>query len=212
MARAAAAARSRHRGLAARGRLTAARFGHREERAFRDDHTPGPEPDPDRSAHGTAASWPALVGFVGLSLLIGAADAAAVPPATESWLFSLAHPPGLLPERLIAPALVTRAWAVLSLSGGLGAWLAWRQPDHRTALLLWGWHLLAFATWMQCLLTWRQPGAALVAALALALLAGLTAAAFARLRRLAGVLMLPTLVATCYAACVTAGVWWLNLG
>src|SRR5258708_31470677 len=104
--------------------------------------------------------------------------------------------------RLITPTLVTAVWAALSLPSGVGAWLAWGQPGHRRALLLWGWHLLAFAVWMQCLLTLRQPGPALLAAVALALLAGLTAAAFARLRRGAGLLMFPTLGWTCYAAWV----------
>ncbi len=98
------------------------------------------------------------------------------------------------------------------MPSGIGAWLVWRQPAHRGALLLWGWHLLAFAAWMQCLLTLRQPGPAVIAALAMALLACLTAGAFARLRRSAGLLLLPTLLWTCYAATVTAGVWWLNRG
>lgn len=182
----------------------------REGRVFRDDRNSGPEPDPDRSAHGTAAPWPALIGFVGLSMLLGAADAAAVPQASMAWLLSLSHPPGLLSDRMLAPGTVTAIWAVLSLSSGCAAWLAWREPAHRRALLLWGWHLLAFAAWMQCLLTLHQTGAALFAVLALALLAGLTAREFGRLRRLAGVLLLPTLAWTCYAACATAGVWWLN--
>jgi translocator protein len=184
----------------------------REGRAFRDDHGSGPEPDPERSTNGTAAWWPALVGFSGLSLLIGAADAAAVPPASEVWLLSLAHPPWLLPARLMTPSLIAPSWAVLSVPSGVAAWLAWRRPGHRGALLLWGWHLLAFAAWMQCLLTLRQLGPALLAALALALLAGCTARAFARLHRGAGLLLLPTFAWTCYAAYVTVGVWWLNRG
>jgi tryptophan-rich sensory protein len=148
-----------------------------------------------------------LVGFVGLSLLLGLANAAALPAAAESWWLSLAQPPGTVPASLIEPS-----WAALSLPSGLAAWLAWRRPGHRRALLLWGWHLLACAAWVQCLLGLRLPGAALAAALLLALLAGIAAAEFARLRRGAGLLMLPTLAWTCYAAYVTAGLWWLNRG
>jgi benzodiazapine receptor len=148
-----------------------------------------------------------LVGFVGLSLLLGLADAAAIPSVAESWVLSMAHPPGMLPTRLIAPT-----WAVLSLPSGIGAWLVWRQPAHRRALLLWGWHLLASAVWMQCLLSLHLPGPALLAALVLAVLTCLTAAAFARLRHTAGLLLLPTLAWTCYVAYVTAGIWWLNRG
>ena len=152
------------------------------------------------------------MGFVGLSLLLGAANAAAIPAASEAWLLSLPRPPGLLPAGLIAPAWIAASWAALSLPSGLAAWLAWRRPGHRRALLLWGWHLLACAVWMQCLLSVRAPGAALAAAAVLVLLVGLTTAAFVRLRRTAGLLLFPTLVWTCYAAYVTAGVWWLNRG
>ena len=138
-------------------------------------------------------------------MLLAAATAAAVPPPAQAWLLSLAHPPGLPPARLIAPA-----WALLSLPSGLAAWLAWREPGHRRALLLWGWHLLAFAVWVQCLLTLRLPGAALLAALALALLAGATAIMFGGLRRAAGLLLFPSFAWTCYVIYISAALWWLN--
>lgn len=65
---------------------------------------------------------------------------------------------------------------------------------------------------MQCLLTLRLPGAALLAALALALLAGVTATMFGGLRRAAGLLMFPSIAWTCYATYISAGLWWLNRG
>ncbi len=188
--------------MAARGCVATKEVG-----VFRDSSGSGPERDPDRSSDGTSAPWPALVGFVGLSLLLGAANAAAIPASSQSWLLALLRPPGTLPAGLLAPA-----WAALSLPSGFGAWLAWRRPGHRGALLLWGWHLLACAAWMQCFLGWRLPAPALAASLVLVLLAGLAAAAFARLRAAAGALLLPTLVWTCYGAYVTAGIWWLNRG
>jgi tryptophan-rich sensory protein len=195
--------------MAARGDLTTLP---REGRVFRETPGSGPERDPERSSNGTATPWPALVGFVGLSLLLAAANAAAIPAASESWFLSLAHPPGTQPDGVSVPTLVVISWAVLSLPSGLGAWLAWRRPRHRRALLLWGWHLLACAGWMQALLGFRLPGLAAPLALALLALAALSAAAFARLHRAAGLLMLPTLAWTCYAAYVTAGLWWLNQG
>ncbi len=145
-------------------------------------------------------------------MLLAAANAAAIPAASESWFLSLAHPPGTLPDRFVVPTCVVTSWAVLSLPSGLAAWLAWRRPGHRPALLLWGWHLLACAAWMQCLFGFRLPGPALPVALVLLGLAALTAAAFAHVRRAAFVLLLPTLAWTCYAAYVTAGLWWLNQG
>ena len=140
-------------------------------------------------------------------MLLGAATAAALPAAAQGWLLSLARPPGVLPAGWIAPV-----WAALSLPSGVAAWLAWRRPGHRRALLLWGWHLLVHAAWVLCLLALWMPGLALPLALAQGLLAGATARAFARLRRAAGPLLLPTLAWTCYALYVTAGLWWLNRG
>jgi tryptophan-rich sensory protein len=183
-----------------------------EGRVFRETPGSGPERDPERSSNGTALPWPALVGFVGLSLLLAAANAAAIPAASESWFLSLAHPPGAPPERFSLPALVVVSWAALSVPSGLAAWLAWRRPRHRRALLLWGWHLLACAAWMQCLLGFRLPGPAAALGLALVALAALAAAALSRVQRAAGLLLLPTLAWTCYAAYVTAGLWWLNTG
>jgi len=125
---------------------------------------------------------------------------------------SLAHPPGTPSARFSVPALVIVSWAVLSLPSGLAAWLAWRQPRHRRALLLWGWHLLACAAWMQCLLGFRLPALAAPLGLILAVLAALAAAGLGRVQRAAGVLMLPTLAWTCYALYIGVGLWWLNRG
>lgn len=152
-------------------------------------------------------AWSALVGCIGLSLLLGLANAASVPPDTQGWLLAQATPPGLLPTRMIAPA-----WAVISLPSGVAAWLAWREPGHRRPLLLWGWHLLAFGIWMQCLLTLRLPGVALGAAVGLMVLADATVLAFFRLRPLAGALLLPSVGWTCYATYISASLWWLNRG
>jgi tryptophan-rich sensory protein len=140
-------------------------------------------------------------------LLLAAANAAAIPSAARGWLLSLAHLPGTP-----TAGLILGAWAVLSLPSGLAAWLAWRRPGHRQALLLWGWHLLACAIWTESLLALRLPVVALAAVLALLTLGGATAAAFARLRPAAGLLLLPTLAWTCFALYTTAGLWWLNRG
>jgi len=195
--------------LAARGHLIDLPT---EVRVFRETPGSGPERDPERSSHGTATPWPALVGFIGLSLLLAAANAAAIPAATESWFLSLARPPGTPTEGVSVPAMVVISWAVLSLPSGLAAWLAWRRPRHRRALLLWGWHLLACAAWMQALLGFRLPSVSAPLGMVLVLLAAITAADFVRVQRAAGLLMLPTLAWTCYAAYVTAGLWWLNQG
>jgi len=183
------------------------RSASREDGAFRDYPGSGPEHDPEPFPNGTATPWPALVGFIGLALLLAAANAAAISSASRGWFLSLARPPG-------APTagMVLAAWAVLSPPSGIAAWLAWRQPGNRRALLLWGWHLLGCAVWMQCFLGLRLPGVGLLAALALLAVTNATVVSFAHLRRLACLMLLPALCWTCYALYITAGVWWLNRG
>lgn len=163
--------------------------------------------DPERGSPGSSTPWPALVGFVGLTLLVGAVDAAITAPAIRTWYLSLLHPPGTPPNWLFGPV-----WTVLYLMIAVAAWLAWQQPWHRRALLLWGWQLLANALWMPIFFGLHQIGAALAEVVVVLMLAVLTTAEFVRLSRPAAILMLPYLLWTCYAAYLNAGFWWLNPG
>lgn len=163
--------------------------------------------DPERGSPGSSTPWPALVGFVGLTLLVGAVDAAITAPAIRTWYLSLLHPPGTPPNWLFGPV-----WTVLYLMIAVAAWLIWQHPWHRRALLLWGWQLLANALWMPIFFGLHQIGAALAEVAVLLMLAVLTTAEFARLSRPAAILMLPYLLWTCYAAYLNAGFWWLNPG
>jgi tryptophan-rich sensory protein len=179
--------------VAPRGDLTT------EDRVFQNVH------DPERDSPGSSASWPALVGFVGLCLLVGAADAAATQSSALGWYLSLAKPPGTPPSWVLAP--VSTALYVLM---GTAAWLIWRRPFHRRALLLWGWQLLFNAAWKPVFFGLHLTGAALAIVAALVMLVGVTTARFARLSPTAGALLLPYLLWTCYAAYLNAGFWWLN--
>ncbi len=163
--------------------------------------------EPERGSSGSSTPWPALVGFVGLTLLVGAVDAALTAPAVHTWYLALDRPPGTPPNWLFAPV-----WTVLYAMIAVAAWLAWRRPGHRRGLLLWGWQLLANALWTPIFFGLHLIAPAMLDVLALVLLAGLTAAEFARLSRPAALLMLPYLLWTCYAGYLNAGFWWLNPG
>jgi tryptophan-rich sensory protein len=190
---AAAAAWPRGGGLATREPLTEG------GRVFQE--TRGPE----RGSFGSSAAWPALLRFIGLGLLAGAADAAATAPALHGWYLSLARPAATPPAWLLP-----LVWTALAVPVGTAAWLAWRHPGHRRALRLWGWQLLLSALWPPSFFLLH------VQALALALIAGLlvlitlTWLAFARVSAMAGLLLFPSLLWTCYAAYLNAGFWLLN--
>jgi tryptophan-rich sensory protein len=154
----------------------------------------------------------ALVGFVGLALLVGAADGSLTAAGARAWYLSLTRPPGTPPAALLGPV-----WTLLYLLLGTSAWLVWRSPQparpgigKRAALRLWGWQLLLTAGWAPALFRLHSPGVALVVMLPLLGLIGLTMRAFDRIHRPAAALLLPYALWTCYAAYLNAGFFWLN--
>lgn len=68
------------------------------------------------------------------------------------------------------------------------------------------------ALWTWFFFAWRMGTAALVDIAILLLLIVLTALAFARIRRLAGLLLLPHVVWVGYAAALTLAIWQRNPG
>jgi tryptophan-rich sensory protein len=156
----------------------------------------------------------ALVGFVGLGLLVGAADGTLTAAGARAWYLSLTPPPGTPPTALFGPV-----WTLLYLLMGTAAWLVWRQVPppgavfgKRAALRLWGWQLLLNAAWTPAFFGLHSPGFSLLVMLALAGLIGLTIRAFGRIHRPAAALLLPYALWMCYAGYLNAGFFWLNPG
>jgi translocator protein len=147
----------------------------------------------------------ALVGFVGLCLLVGLADGAIIAETQRAWYLSLAAPPGTPPNWLFGPV-----WTALYVSIGFAGWLVWRRTLLTWPLRLWGWQLAANALWTPAFFGLRNPPLALAVSALLVVLIGITIRHFARIRPLAAWLMAPYLAWTCYATYLTAGFWWLN--
>jgi tryptophan-rich sensory protein len=152
----------------------------------------------------------ALVGFVGLCLLVAAADASVRAGGVSAWYLSLAAPPGTLPIVLVQPVSLG-----LHLMLGIAAWLVWRRGSPsvmRAALKSWGWLLLFDAAWSPTFFGLHRPGLALGVIAPLLMLIGITILRFARSNRAAVVLMLPYTLWICYAGYLVAGFLWLNPG
>jgi benzodiazapine receptor len=147
----------------------------------------------------------ALVGFVGLCLLVGAADAAIVAGPARGWYLSLSRPPGTPPDWLFGPV-----WTCIYVMIGVAAWLVWRRSASIRPLRLWGWQLAANALWAPAFFAMRSPPLALAVNLLLLILIALTARAFFRVRRSAALLLAPYFVWTAYATYLTTSFWWLN--
>jgi translocator protein len=161
--------------------------------------------EPGRGPFDSSARWPALLGFIGLTLLVAVAGGAITAPATRTWYLLLARPPGTPPNWVFGPV-----WTALYLMMAVAAWLVWQLPGGRRALRLWGWQLAVNAAWAPLFFGLHHLGAALADAMLLAGLAALTARRFAVISRPAGTLMLPYVLWACYACYLTAGFWWLN--
>ncbi|MBS0640862.1 MAG: TspO/MBR family protein [Acetobacteraceae bacterium] len=147
----------------------------------------------------------ALVGFVGLCLLVGAVGGSITARAVQGWYAGLNAPPGTPPNWVFAPV-----WSVLYVMIGVAAWLVWKRRGPSRPLRLWGWQLAANALWVPAFFGLRSPGLGLVVLAAMLMLTALTILAFLRVRRIAGWLMAPYACWAAYASYLNVGFWLLN--
>jgi tryptophan-rich sensory protein len=167
------------------------------------------EPPSRRAARGSLL---ALIGFVGMSLLVWAANGAITAGSVRGWYGSLAAPPGTPPTWLFAPV-----WTTLYPVMGVAAWLVWRRIDvgaerKRAALRTWGWQLLVNSLWSPAFFGLHSLGLGFVVICTLLATVLLTIRRFVPLQPLAAALMAPYAVWIGYAAYLNAGFWWLNHG
>lgn len=149
----------------------------------------------------------ALVGFVGLCLLVAVSDAAITQTSVHDWYAALRKPPGTPPDWLFGPV-----WTALYVLMGVGAWRVWRRIGEARSLRLWGWQLLVNALWTPAFFGLRSVAAGLPVIVLLTVLVGLTLRAFARIDRAAALMFVPYLAWVGYAAYLNAGLLALNRG
>ena len=123
---------------------------------------------------------------------------------------------GAFYAQLVRPAWAPPAsafgpvWSVLYLLMGIAAWLVWREQGARhlrAALALFAVQLCANALWSWLFFEWRSGAFAFAEVLVLLALIAATTTVFWRIRRLAGVLMLPYLAWVGLASALTWAVW-----
>jgi tryptophan-rich sensory protein len=152
----------------------------------------------------------ALVLFVGICLLAGAAGGALTASAVRDWYPTLAKPSWTPPSWVFGPA-----WTTLYILMGVAAFLVWRRTDadraaRRLALGLFGVQLVLNIAWSGVFFGLRQPGWAVaeIAMLWVAIVA--TIWAFARVSRPAALLLLPYITWTTFAAALNTAIWRMN--
>ena len=149
----------------------------------------------------------ALVGFVGLALLVCAAGGVLAAGAGSGWFLSLARPAGTPPAWLFVAA-----WGIGYVLLGLGGWLVWRRSVTVGPLRLWGWQLALGALWAPAFFGLHRPLFGLGVLLVLIPLTALMIRRFADVDRLAAGVLVPYLLATGYCFYLDAGFCWLNPG
>lgn len=162
---------------------------------------------PFMTARSTTAQSLGFVGWLVGTSIAGALGALASVRAA-SFYGALTRPDWAPPAWLFGPV-----WSVLYLLMATAAWLVWREHGFdraRRALTLFIVQLVANALWTWLFFAWRQGGLALVELVVLWLLIAMTIAAFWRMNRVAGALLVPYLAWVSFAGALNFALWRLN--
>ena len=153
-------------------------------------------------------SWLGLIGWLVMSLATGAVGALATRNAREFY-GSLAKPEWAPPGWLFGPV-----WTTLYLLMAIAAWLVWRRAGWSGAtgaLTLFVAQLVANALWSWIFFAWRRGGFAFADIIVLLALIVATMIGFARVQRVAALLLVPYLGWVLFASALTLSVWRANL-
>jgi benzodiazapine receptor len=133
--------------------------------------------------------------------------------SVETWYPTLEKPSWRPPNAAFGPV-----WTVLYTLMAVSAWLVWKREtpaeatptQKRSALMAWGVQLVLNAAWSAAFFGARSPGAGLAVISALVPSIAATAALAGRISKPAGLLLLPYLAWTSFAAVLNARIWQLN--
>jgi translocator protein len=143
-------------------------------------------------------AWLAIVFFAGGLGAVASSDA-------PSFYAQLAKPDWAPPASVFGPV-----WSLLYGLMAVAAWLVWREQGaagRTRALGLFLVQLVANALWSWLFFGWRLGALAFADVLLLLALVVATAVAFGRIRRLAGLLLLPYVAWVAFASALTWAVW-----
>jgi benzodiazapine receptor len=162
---------------------------------------PPPPHDPENDL-------PLVLRSLVLPLVAGATGSAATYP-NLNWFDGLKQPAFSPPKAVFGPA-----WTTLYLLMGAAHYLVQKQEAQpaatRAAQILYGLQLGLNALWSILFFGRRAPGAALVEIGLLWVAIVLTIVAFARISRVAALLLVPYLIWTTFAVVLNAAIWRLN--
>jgi tryptophan-rich sensory protein len=150
-----------------------------------------------------------LAFFILLCQLAGGIGSYFTAPAIPAWYAALKKPFVTPPDWVFAPV-----WITLYVLIGIAAFLVWREDRHgkarQKAMVLFGTQLALNALWSLLFFGFRSPLAGLVGILVLTACVFLTLRLFIRISYPAGVLLIPYLLWTGFAAGLNFSIYLLN--
>lgn len=167
-------------------------------------HQPASSPQHRRPSAGRQTF--ALIGWLALCF---AATGTAAFVSIDGWYAALQKPSWNPPAWVFGPA-----WTVLYISMAVAAWLVWREGGWKAqgralGLFLVQWVLNAL--WTPLFFGLHRPGLAFAEIVILWLAIAATLAAFWRINKVAGALLVPYLAWVTFAAALNFAIWRLNV-
>ena len=122
------------------------------------------------------------------------------------WYAAHAKPAWTPPSWLFGPV-----WTVLYVMIAMAAWLVWRERQRvDSPLLLWGAQLALNGVWSWLFFGLERPGLAALDIVVLLVTITITVIAFARVSRVAALLLAPYLAWVAFATALNIAIWHLN--
>lgn len=150
--------------------------------------------------------WLALL--VALVVVYAASGLGALASIQAKSFYALLQQPDWAPPA----AVFAPVWTTLFTMMGFSAWLVWREPGHRRALVLFGVQLAVNVLWSWLFFAWHQGAMAFVDVVLLECLILATAFRFRTHSRLAALLLLPYAAWVGFAAVLNFWLWQHNPG
>lgn len=147
----------------------------------------------------------ALVGWLALCF---AASGTAVFVVVDGWYAGLLKPSWNPPVWIFGPV-----WTLLYAMMAVAAWLVWREGGWKRQRRVLGWFLLQWllnALWTPLFFGMHRAGLAVAEIMMLWLVLAVTLRSFWRVRKSAGVLLMPYLAWVSFAAVLNFAIWRLN--
>lgn len=149
-----------------------------------------------------------LIGFLLACFAVSAVGGAITANSVGTWYTTLAKPIFNPPAWVFGPV-----WSALFAMMAVAGWRVWRLVGFaggRPAFVAFALQLLLNLSWSAIFFGLRSPGGALVVIVFLLAAIAATTLLFRRIDGWAGLLLLPYLGWTAFAAILNASIWWLN--